>query len=85
MSNPNVTTRSRNPAVAGRVNYLKDSQPSVKRATTEAIYSAIAEAAEKIAVAVENHEGYDVGRLIAAQDKLDEARNTACTAIYLGK
>lgn len=58
---------------------LPDDSPAAMRT----IRQAIAGAAEKMASAVESVTGYDVGRLRAAVDFLQQAKDVACQAVIL--
>jgi hypothetical protein len=75
----------RNPAVAARVDLVKAGVP-LPDATVEAVKRICAitgQAAEELTATIEGTKAYDIGRLIAALDQLQQAKNTACDAINL--
>jgi len=75
---------SRNPAVAARLNLMKNDAPSdAVQASIDGINVVFKQFADDLVTTVEGHNGYDVGRLIAAVDKLTEARNVAVDALRL--
>jgi hypothetical protein len=83
----NVTTRSttRNAAVHARVSMINGrfDLPERTPPALNLVREAVADAAEKVTSAVEGAETHDTGRLIAALDLLQQAKNVACDALIL--
>ena len=92
---PNVTTRAA--AVANRINMIngwfemddghteeeaRNQAIEKNKARMNAVREAVSDAAHKVADAVEEGK-HDMGRLIAAIDTLQQAKNIACDAIIL--
>lgn len=72
-------------AVAARVKMVNGQfdLPAQTLKSMGEIREAVAETAEKIAASVERNEKHDIGRLIAALDHLQQAKNIACDSLIL--
>lgn len=72
-------------AVAARVKMVNGhfDLPAQTLTSMGEIRGVVAEAAEKMAASVECNDKYDVGRLIAALDHLQQAKNIACDSLIL--
>jgi hypothetical protein len=82
-----VTTRAkaRNAAVQARLEMMDGTFPLSQEAKDAIVrvHGATKDAMEAMVAAVESAGAYDMGRLIAAQDLLQQAKGVACVAIAL--